>query len=480
MSIEPERPIEKHLRAVAQKRREEAGNSFDLHPATRRLLHDEVTRKYAISALRLRSFLGFRIGLWPRFAIGLGSIIVLTLGSWLFVISLHHERLNTFMAKSDSIHNVLAVEPTALPQEQRAQEVDQLEELARLDSSPKTPATSIRDEPPQRLAETERAREADSSTQTSEQLTKRSVDMRTPLTAAAPAKDQPNSGALSDQVTAPKAAVEESFNRRYALARSSTSTEPSAPSVTSGSSPVLAPGVRADTGQAIISLAGNLSQQEKTAQLVTAGAVSQAPLDYASTSAILRSHFTSVSSSLQGGKVDKLAEAQPKLKSAATNKASSLQAILPSFEVEQQGAAFRVIDHDGSIYSGYLQPAPMPVVGKKISDAEIRREVSRAQSFRGRVESETLPTPAQQAYFFNVSGTNRSLNESVIFSGNLLTLTNSGGLMLNTNAINSDGLQRAISSQKAQSVSQPFLRISGKALVGQKGELQIEAVPVQR
>ncbi|MCD6052348.1 MAG: hypothetical protein K0Q55_3766, partial [Verrucomicrobia bacterium] len=46
MSQEPEKEIEKQLREHAEKRRAEAGDQLDLHPATRRMLQGEVTRTY--------------------------------------------------------------------------------------------------------------------------------------------------------------------------------------------------------------------------------------------------------------------------------------------------------------------------------------------------------------------------------------------------------------------------------------------------
>ena len=42
--MEPERKIEKLLRAYAKKRRAEAGDSLKLHPANRRILQDEAAR----------------------------------------------------------------------------------------------------------------------------------------------------------------------------------------------------------------------------------------------------------------------------------------------------------------------------------------------------------------------------------------------------------------------------------------------------
>ena len=42
--IEPEREIEKQLRAYAKERREQAGAPIELHPATRKLLQGEAAR----------------------------------------------------------------------------------------------------------------------------------------------------------------------------------------------------------------------------------------------------------------------------------------------------------------------------------------------------------------------------------------------------------------------------------------------------
>jgi hypothetical protein len=44
--MEPERPIEKVLRELAKRRRDEAGEPLEMHPATRRLLQAEIARQY--------------------------------------------------------------------------------------------------------------------------------------------------------------------------------------------------------------------------------------------------------------------------------------------------------------------------------------------------------------------------------------------------------------------------------------------------
>ena len=93
-----------------------------------------------------------------------------------------------------------------------------------------------------------------------------------------------------------------------------------------------------------------------------------------------------------------------------SDRAAPSDPVLASFQVEQSGRRFVVTDSDGSVYTGYLQ----------------------------------------LTNFFEVIGTNRSLKQKVVFSGNLIKLTDSP--------------------------EAPGTRISGKAVVGERREIQMEAV----
>ena len=75
MSNEPEREIEKTLRASAQQRREAAGAPTTMHPATRKLLQGEVARTYATGRGDAGSKT-FRFS-WPRLMAVVGAIILL-------------------------------------------------------------------------------------------------------------------------------------------------------------------------------------------------------------------------------------------------------------------------------------------------------------------------------------------------------------------------------------------------------------------
>src|SRR5258708_6730297 len=86
MSLEPEKPIESLLRRYARKRRERAGDSWDLHPATRRLFQQEVARRFAQKRKTSGSWLHRLIPQeWLRPIAATAGIAVLILTAWVFL-----------------------------------------------------------------------------------------------------------------------------------------------------------------------------------------------------------------------------------------------------------------------------------------------------------------------------------------------------------------------------------------------------------
>ena len=67
------------------KRRDDAGAPFELHPADRRLLQGEVSRKLAQSQRGARSFTAILSQLRPRFAWGVALLAVLGVAAWLLL-----------------------------------------------------------------------------------------------------------------------------------------------------------------------------------------------------------------------------------------------------------------------------------------------------------------------------------------------------------------------------------------------------------
>jgi hypothetical protein len=89
----------------------------------------------------------------------------------------------------------------------------------------------------------------------------------------------------------------------------------------------------------------------------------------------------------------------------------------------------------------------------------------------------TSPQSAAQNYFFTVAGTNRNLNQNVVFSGNLIPLTNA--LFLRSNAGAIGGALRT--GRAAPAMPPPSLlsnsRISGTAVIGNEKEIEVNATP---
>src|SRR6266567_381414 len=75
--MEPERRIEKWLRAFAKKRREQAGDPLKLHPVARQQLQKEIVRRSTGSS---RGGWSFFLGLRPRLAFALCFIALVVVG----------------------------------------------------------------------------------------------------------------------------------------------------------------------------------------------------------------------------------------------------------------------------------------------------------------------------------------------------------------------------------------------------------------
>ena len=194
-----------------------------------------------------------------------------------------------------------------------------------------------------------------------------------------------------------------------------------------------------------------------------------------------------------------------KAKSSLADSAAPLHPVLASFQIEQAGPMLRIVDGDGSVYTGSLQSAsaarrarsPKPEAPAATYGARApTREID--QLTASRVDSDAL---AQQTYAFRVTGTNRSLQKQVVFTGNLLTATNLtlslpgptnfsvGGALGRadrqdafsyraTNLGTGGGLDGSPNAT-AQPVFLPLLnsRISGKVVVGSGKPTEINALP---
>src|SRR6202453_2986800 len=74
---EPNSKMDALLRAYAKKRREQAEPVAQMHPATRKLLQDEVRRTFAIASAPTRQ--SWRVWRWPLLAMWGGMAVLLVM-----------------------------------------------------------------------------------------------------------------------------------------------------------------------------------------------------------------------------------------------------------------------------------------------------------------------------------------------------------------------------------------------------------------
>jgi hypothetical protein len=176
--------------------------------------------------------------------------------------------------------------------------------------------------------------------------------------------------------------------------------------------------------------------------------------------------------------------------------------VLANFQIQQNGNAIRVVDEDGSVYDGSIQTDNgIAANGGATSDAERTRETSNTANEPAGV-ARALPSASQQQpqqqlqaaqnYFFRVAGMNRTLNQTVAFSGTLVPAAVSSvaqqSFWQNYNAdqtkadrsANRDTVQQQSQQnvQAAQQLPWASFRITGTAVINSSNQIQILATPV--
>jgi hypothetical protein len=361
--MEPERKIEKLLRAFAKKRRDEAGPPLELHPATRRLLQSEVARR-AANPERKQSFWSF-FGRRPVWALGAG-IAAAAVTIVLLVQPFGGTRTTEQFAQQNGI-------PPAV------------------NAPLETPAVST-------------------------------VQPATPPTAPVPEafvlkRSQKDDAAADKELAAGGKLKAETSTRRWPPP-SATSPGSGIYVMTTTNSVALAdaaPALSVDSGARQEADAFNNSSNllAKSYGGDAAGPARQ-PAEARRFSETAAGNMVVFSDDARAGasaknqvwfnrnetKEENLAVAQ----SRSDVSVSNATPVLAAFAVQQIGRELRVVDGDGSVYSGYFQ-LESPPEGQ--TDAKFARQ----------------RTPPE-SYSFQVSGTNRNLKQNVVFSGNLTAMTN--------------------------------------------------------
>jgi hypothetical protein len=483
MGTEPERPIENLLRAAANKRREEAGPPLELHPATRRLLQGEVARQYpaknarrhAPDATGASAEEPGSIGrFWLRFAVGIAVVAIAGLLAALW--TMHPNRNETLLAKND-----LATAPQPAKMTQEKMEPGPMPAPAYLpkESPGQAAVTKAPAIAPEKLeAQTEVGRVNIASVdrlvgEPRAQSAQPTLDRPQPPPPSNLAK---NEVAASDvTIVQPATAAPDAFARRYGLDTSApASPAPAVPPPSVGASSF----TRTEPAAAAVfsnQAAQNSPRQESASKsLEVPSPVTARPnstlKDTLSFAGAASNKTQSIAVAQQFSRMD------ANRATALLDKAEAAKLVLDSFQVEQLRDEFRIIDSDGSVYSGSLQASASPLstraydtggtsAGAVRSLGAARTPAAKpARISPGATES---AQPASQTYFFRVTGFNNTLNQNLVFTGRVDGWSAGTGKVQTT--VSRAKLSPALQSRTA--------RISGSAVVGTNKPITIEAIP---
>ena len=463
--MEPERHIEKLLRASAKTRRDKMGAPLELHPATRRLLQDEAARR-APRRGEHGFFQTLLVLLRRRLVLVSGVAAVVVAGAWVLV---------TRISSKDEA--ALAFESGRNPR--------QAEAPARA-TQESEPAVAARDK--EKSAGADLAVRSPNASRSERNLKTAGPDQNQPHEAAVPPVAREDARGMTGAVPPPAFGNAE-IQSRLKPPGGGTLLSPIASSGAVGGAAV----VVARNGAADFKLDKGIATLEEVPKSESAGDLALAVKAPAATALGVdrlesgQKRFAEKATGLAGSEPPAFAASQ---RFAQSDAASNLQyrdknvpaPVLASFQVQPGDGEIRVVDQDGSVYRGSWRPesvalrdqvavAQKALVAPATPPALLQEEDARL-SWSGE--------PAAQNYFFRVAGMNQSLKQNVVFTGNL-AVTN-GMPLVQSNLFSAGGggaggSQNAVANQSLQFLLSNS-RISGTAVIDNTNEIIINAVPV--
>jgi hypothetical protein len=462
-----ERPIEKLLRRYAKKRREDAAAPVELHPATRRMLQGEVARRFskrAHAAGAGATTLAQILSDWrSRWLWALPVLIVLGVGVWMWVGPGEKSGLEVNLANSSSApaapaegwsrsFKTPAPPKAALPAPglSLADQVapayaDGLSAIAGQAAGSELAGAGVA--VPGVALEGEKLRRHRSDAMLARGL------------AVVPEKSP---------AAAPRASVEESFAFHDAKhqAKDAALSSPAKNDSLESFERLRQGYVSAGEGTLAMAPAGKPAEVAPGAlpglyRPEARGPGGREKLDAASQAFVNRVPASSY------GKITTSGDRTP---------------VLANFQVEQRGDQLRVIDGDGSTYLGEMnlaaagQSAAVASANRGAASFALKQEDKLAT---GQAVAARLAEPqSAQNFVCRVSGTNRTLNQPVVFTWNFVALTNElaaaqfklapGGAHVLPNNVPAQALPLLLNNSA----------INGRAQLGGAQEIEINAVPV--
>ena len=466
-----ERPIEKLLRRYAKKRRDEAGDPLSLHPATRRLLQGEVARQYPKASREGRSSTTGFLALWAqKWAFALGVLVVLAVTAVVLVPTFKSSPEAEFLAQKKTSEDI-AVRESVAPVSAPAPAETQLSIVTLADRPQNQPA-------PEPAGGGNLSPRRDDSANRSYALTNGVAAGS--LSRFADAKSDADS--YRDAQESKQVLLGVNLDSAAPATRSLSVPSRSRPAgetkladslATSGNAPL-------DRNDAVVAADRfNESRQPATPSPLAAAAPS------------VSSRVQDKSFVARGGEVEKDAERfysqsfanvapeELRAKAAKVKSESPVIPVLSKFQVQQVGDQLRVIDGDGSTYLGEVNKN-IAAAGAGTDDKEtttLAFETAKrpAPGFAGGV---TANQQATQNYFWRVEGTNRTLNQNVVFTWNFVSTTNISA----TTQLNAAS---GVLNQNAATLPSQFPAllnnsiINGRAQLGRAQQIEVNAVPVK-
>jgi hypothetical protein len=458
-----DRPIEKLLRRYAKKRRDEAGPPVEMHPATRRLLQGEVASQFKRQdskgkkpglreeGHRLFGF-AFLTHYFPRLAWAVPMFALVGVGLWLLLDRPATQQLALGPA-SNQRAAAASESQVSSPEPKAAYAVDD----DRLRSSDSGLAPAI---VPARSASQPAPRLAANGIEGENRRAERALAYVT---------------ATNQSVAALADAAESKGNTaRYGLREAQTVDKLN---VTSSAAPAPRPSrVVSQEPRAKVPAdprPSTLDSRPPSAAPVLAAA--SLPASLARNDGLEQDRAGTYSQSFAN-----LAPEALKQKAAKDISPVPISPVLVNFRVEQTGRQLRVVDSDGSTYIGETELSPATR-----ADTGGSKKEQAVQLYKSGGKLNQLPTATssvaqqQQAQnnFYRVAGTNRTLNQAVVFTWSFVEMTNEPGLAQSLK-ISSDQKKEAqkLPTQFPAQLQNSF--INGRAQFGTGQEIEINAVPV--
>jgi hypothetical protein len=527
MPDEPNSNIEEQLKSWAQKRREEAGPPMELHPATRKLLLDEATRTHGgrNAQKEPESKPPWLMVFWPKLVWALPLLVVTAIAAALLMPALSKAKSKGSRTLELARQDEAKQFGEALQDDSLAKDKNKLAETPALrPAAPPPVAAPLSLNEKQTASAETRAKEAGVAKSVKETETFARSEA---LASADAVKKQATPPSQTSPATRGLPAGEESVlvRQRYGLAPAEKVEARGDPSSrTRERSAARTPG---DLNSAPATSAGKPVVESQLAlnQPARSGGVGGAATadgtkrydDAQGTRGVAESVKLALKAS-QGGALPRgnvAAGVQLRDEQAAStdrfayfgvpptgqgtqqfaqvrnyrvnlNSPPALD-VLSSFQLEQNGRVIRIVDSDGSTYEGQTDD-PQSEAGRKadvgvaaVAGEELKKTADdeRAQTKSEASSSDALSLTSQ--YFgFRVAGTNRTLNQLVVFQGNLLRENNASvngaaaGLAPAQQAPTQLG--QALSFQNTVQIQ--GARIQGQATIGGSNRMEINAVPV--